>query len=261
MFDPRIYAGGLIIVLILALLGWLFSLVRREVSFVDSMWSLFFLAMTLGYAAHEAPGARATLILFVVALWAMRLSFFITLRNWGQPEDRRYQAIRAQNEPHFWFKSLYIVFGLQAILAWIISLPLLGATLSTAPLNGLDLAGILLWLFGFLFEAVGDQQLASFKADPRNAGQVMDRGLWRYTRHPNYFGEACLWWGFGLIALAGGAWWSLIGPALMTFLLLRVSGVRLLESDIAERRPAYADYIRRTSAFLPWLPKAARRSH
>lgn len=260
MFDLRIYASGLVVALIMALLGWLFSLVKREVSFVDSLWSMFFLVMTLGYAAlDEAPGARATLILFVVALWAMRLSFFITLRNWDQPEDRRYQAIRAQNEPYFWFKSLYLVFGLQAILAWIISLPLLGATLSTTPLGWLDLAGVLLWLLGFLFEAVGDQQLASFKADPRNAGQVMDRGLWRYTRHPNYFGEACLWWGFGLIALAGGAWWSLIGPVLMTFLLLRVSGVRLLETDIAERRPAYADYIRRTNAFLPGWPKAAAK--
>ncbi|EIC23217.1 DUF1295 domain-containing protein [Thiorhodovibrio frisius] len=257
MFDLGIYAAGLAVSLLLAMFGWLVSIRKQDVSIVDSMWSLFFLLMTLIYVASaEALGGRASLMLFLVALWAMRLSVFITLRNWGEPEDRRYQAIRRDNEPNFWIKSLYIVFGLQAILAWVISLPLLGATLSPAPLNWLDLAGVLVWLFGFGFEAIGDQQLASFKADARNTGQVMDRGLWRYTRHPNYFGEACLWWGFGLLALAGGAWWSLIGPALVTFLLLRVSGVKLLESDIGERRPAYADYIRRTNAFLPGRPKA-----
>lgn len=257
MFDLGVYTAGLSVALLLAMFGWLVSIPKQDVSIVDSMWSLFFLLMTIVYVGSaEALGGRATLLLFLVALWAVRLSLFITLRNWGEPEDRRYQAIRADNEPNFWLKSLYIVFGLQAILAWIISLPLLGATLSIAPLSWLDLLGAALWLLGFGFEAIGDQQLASFKADPRNTGQVMDRGLWRYTRHPNYFGEACLWWGYGMIALAGGAWWSLIGPALVTFLLLRVSGVHLLESDIGERRPAYADYIRRTNAFFPGPPKS-----
>ncbi len=256
MFDLGIYAHGLAVGLILALFGWLASIRKQDVSIVDSMWSLFFLLMTIIYLAEaQTLATRSTLLLFLVALWAVRLSLFITLRNWGQPEDRRYRAIREANEPNFWLKSLYIVFGLQAILAWVISLPLLGATLSPAPLNALDMLGVALWLLGFGFESIGDQQLASFKADPRNAGQVMDLGLWRYTRHPNYFGEACLWWGFGLIALASGAWWSLIGPALVTVLLLRVSGVKLLESDIAERRPAYADYIRRTNAFFPGRPK------
>ncbi|MBK1648071.1 DUF1295 domain-containing protein [Rhabdochromatium marinum] len=259
MFNLSIYATGLLVGLLLALLGWLVSIKKQDVSIVDSMWSLFFLLMTLVYIAMaQTLGERATLMLFLVAVWAVRLSLFISLRNWGEPEDRRYQAIRADNEPNFWFKSLYIVFGLQAFLAWVISLPLLGATLSTPPLGWLDLAGSALWLLGFGFEAIGDQQLASFKADHRQAGQVMDRGLWRYTRHPNYFGEACVWWGFWLIALAGGAWWSLIAPILVTFLLLRVSGVRLLESDIAERRPAYADYIRRTNAFFPGPPKTQR---
>lgn len=257
MFDLDIYATGLAVGLLLALMGWIVSIGRQDVSLVDSLWSLFFLLMVLVYAS-SAPvaSARTGLILFLVALWAVRLSLFITLRNWGHGEDRRYQAIRAENQPHFWFKSLYLVFGLQAILAWIISLPLLGASLSPAPLNWLDLIGVVLWLCGFGFEAIGDRQLARFKADPRHAGLVMDQGLWRYTRHPNYFGEACLWWGYGVIALAAGAWWSLIAPALMTYLLLRVSGVKLLEADIGERRPAYADYIRRTNAFFPGPPKA-----
>jgi len=151
-------------------------------------------------------------------------------------------------------KSLYLVFGLQALLAWIISLPLLGAILSSNGLSALDFAGAALWLAGMAFEAGGDWQLARFKADPANRAKVMDRGLWRYTRHPNYFGDFCVWWGFGFMALGGGAWWSLIGPALMAFLLMRVSGVTLLEKDIGERRPHYVEYMRRTSAFFPRCP-------
>ena len=149
------------------------------------------------------------------------------------------------------------MFGLQAVLAWIISLPLLAAANSSGPPGLLDALGAGLWALGFVFEACGDQQLAHFKADPANAGKVMDRGLWRYTRHPNYFGEFCLWWGYYALALAGGGWWSLPGPLLMSVLLLKVSGVTLLEKDIGERRPAYADYIRRTSPFFPRRPKDA----
>jgi steroid 5-alpha reductase family enzyme len=256
MFDLGVYANGLAVALVLAVSAWVFGTARRDVSIVDSLWSIFFLAMTVTYlASAPAPAERAYLLLFLVTVWAVRLSLFITLRNWGQPEDHRYQAIRADNEPGFWYKSLYIVFGLQAILAWIISLPLLGAVLGGAPLGWLDLFAVALWLVGFGFEALGDQQLARFKADPANRGKVLDSGLWRYTRHPNYFGEACMWWAFYLLALAAGAWWTIIGPVLMTFLLLRVSGVSLLEKDITERRPAYRDYIRRTNAFFPGPPK------
>jgi steroid 5-alpha reductase family enzyme len=186
-----------------------------------------------------------------VTVWALRLSVYITWRNWGHGEDPRYEAIRARNEPNFSFKSLYLVFGLQAVLAWIISLPTLGATLSAAPLTALDAAGSVLWLVGITFEAGGDWQLARFKANPENRGRVMDRGFWRFTRHPNYFGDFCVWWGLYLIAAGGGAWWSLIGPLVMSVLLLKVSGVALLESDIAKRRPEYVDYIKRTNAFFP----------
>jgi steroid 5-alpha reductase family enzyme len=258
MFDLNIYAIGLALVLSIAVTAWLVSIPKQDVSFVDSLWSLFFLVLTLAYITW-APSleARSYILLFVVTVWATRLSVFITLRNRGQPEDRRYQAIRAENEPGFWLKSLYIVFGLQAVLAWIISLPLLGGVLGSAPLGWLDYAAVLLWLVGFGFEAIGDQQLASFKANPANKGQVLDRGLWRYTRHPNYFGEACIWWAFYLFALSAGAWWSIVGPILMTVLLLRVSGVTLLEKDISERRPAYREYIRRTNAFFPGPPRAA----
>jgi steroid 5-alpha reductase family enzyme len=261
VFDLDLYVLGLVAALSMALGAWLVSIKLNDVSIVDSLWSLFFLLMT-GVFLLAAPevGERAYLVFFLVTLWAVRLSIFITKRNWGHGEDRRYQAIRAENEPGFWWKSIYIVFGLQAILAWIIALPLLAATLGTAPLGWLDYAALSLWLIGLFFEAVGDQQLADFKAQASNKGKVMDRGLWRYTRHPNYFGEACIWWGYFLFAVAAGGWWTIVSPLLMTFLLLRVSGVALLEKDMHERRPAYLDYIERTNAFFPGPPRRSRTS-
>jgi steroid 5-alpha reductase family enzyme len=239
-----------------ATLTWAVSIPLKNASIVDSLWSLLF-AMAAGtYAALvSAPGPRTTLILVLILVWALRLAGYITFRNWGHGEDRRYQAIRARNEPNFAAKSLYLVFWFQAVLAWIISLPLLGAIASPRPLMWLDYLGVAIWLVGFVFEAGGDWQLARFKADPDNSGKVMDRGFWRYTRHPNYFGDFAVWWGFFLIALAAGAWWSIIAPIIMSTLLMKVSGVRLLEKDIGERRPKYAEYIRRTNAFFPWLPR------
>ena len=256
MFDLNTYLLGLLVLTITGVLTWLYSIVRRDVSIVDSLWSLMFVLVSFTFLLKlPQVGPRAELVLFLVVLWALRLSIYITWRNWGEPEDRRYQAIRANNEPNFAFKSVYIVFLLQALIAWIISLPLLSAIASPAPIGLLDFLGVGIWALGMLFEAGGDFQLARFKANPNNQGRVMDRGLWRYTRHPNYFGNACIWWGFGLIAVSAGSWWTLISPILMTILLLKVSGVSLLEQDIGERRPAYADYIKRTSAFLPWWPR------
>lgn len=261
MFDWAIYVQGLLAMAIFAFAGWLISVAQRNVTLVDSMWSLFFLLATLVYAcAVSAAGARTLLIVVLVAIWALRLAGYLTWRNGifskaTAHEDRRYQAIRNNNAPHFWLKSLYIVFGLQAVLAWIISLPLLGAVNSAQPLHWLDFAGLALWGIGFCWETTADWQLARFKSEPANKGAVMDRGLWRYSRHPNYFGECCLWWGYYLIAVAAGAWWSLTAPLLMTLLLLKVSGVALLEKDIAERRPAYAAYRQHTNAFLPGLPR------
>ena len=265
MFDLSVYLSGLIVLLAAAGLTWLLSIPLRNVSIVDSLWSVMFLLAALTYvwtapafdaamAAHVAaqePLQRRELVVALVAIWALRLAVYITARNLGHGEDRRYQAIRRRNEPGFAFKSLYLVFGLQALLAWVISLPLLGAVLGVRPLGWLDLAGIALWVVGLAFEAGGDWQLSRFKADPANRGQVMDRGFWRYTRHPNYFGDFCVWWGLYLIAVSAGAWWSIIGPAIMSVLLMRVSGVTLLEKDIGKRRPGYAEYIRRTNEFFP----------
>jgi steroid 5-alpha reductase family enzyme len=198
---------------------------------------------------------RTSLVLLLVTIWAVRLCAYLTWRNWNPHEDHRYAAIRKNNEPHFWLTSIYIVFGLQAVLAWIISMPLFGAIESKSALNGWDYLGTLLFAVGFVWETAADWQLATFKNNKNNQGKVLDTGLWRYSRHPNYFGECCVWWGFYLIALAGGAWWTIAAPLLITLLLLKVSGVALLEKDIAERRPAYADYIQRTNAFFPGLPK------
>jgi len=251
MSIVQIWLFALPVLLAMALAAWAVATTRRNVGLVDIVWSLFFLAAALVYAGASGEGPRTWLVLALVGVWALRLAAYLARRNWGAPEDHRYRAIRARNEPGFAWKSLYLVFGLQALLAWLISAPLAAGIASAAPLGVLDALGAALGMFGIAFEATGDAQLARFRADPANAGKVMDRGLWRYTRHPNYFGEFCVAWGFWLLALAGGAWWTLFAPLLMSLLLLRVSGVALLEKDIAERRPAYRDYVARTNAFIP----------
>ena len=251
-FELEAWLTGLVPLLAAAALTWTVSVAKRNVTIVDTLWPLLFVIAAVTYAlAVPEYGARGSIVLVLVAVWGLRLAVYLGWRSHGQQEDRRYQEIRRRNEPNFALKSLYLVFGLQAILAWFISLPLLGAVASPLAAGWLDWAGVALWSIGFAFEAGGDWQLARFKSDPANRGKVMDRGFWRYTRHPNYFGDFCVWWGFYLIALSGGAWWSLPGPLLMSWLLLRVSGVTLLEKDIAERRPAYAEYVRRTNAFFP----------
>jgi steroid 5-alpha reductase family enzyme len=216
----------------------------------------------LAYAAQAVgSGPRAIALLVLVLAWGLRLCAYITARNWGHGEDRRYQAIRARNEPHFGLKSLVLVFALQTVLAWIVSMPTLAALVGDRPLGALDALGIAVALVGLLCEAIGDAQMSAFKADPANQGQVMDRGLWRFTRHPNYFGEACFWWGVWLVALGAGgvaALWTVVSPLLMTTLLLKVSGVALLEKDIGERRPAYRHYIARTNAFVPGPPRRSK---
>ena len=253
---------GLLVALGLALPVWALSLPLRDASLADRVWPLLVAAPVLAYA-HALPlDTRGALMLSLLLLWAARLALYIGRRNRGHGEDRRYRAMRARHEPHFGLKSLYLVFGLQAVLAWIVGWPLLAALGHPRPLALLDVAGLLLAGSGLLIEAVADAQLARFLGESRGEAAVMDRGLWAWSRHPNYFGEACVWWGFGLMALAAGglaAAWSLASPLMMTALLLKVSGVALLEQDIAERRPAYREYAARTSAFIPWPPRRGAR--
>jgi len=256
--DLSALIWALLAVWSVSIVTWLVSLVRRDVSIVDSMWSLMILLCLLTYTLlAESNGPRTGLAIVLLSLWAIRLALHITIRNHGEPEDRRYREIRRNNQPFFEWKSLYMVFLFQGFLAWVVCLPVVAAVGGQTPPGPLDVAGIALWLIGMIFEAVGDYQLMRFRNSGRSADQVLDTGLWRYTRHPNYFGEAVVWWGLYLIAVSAGAWWSIFAPLLMTFLLLKVSGVALLEKDMAGRRPAYRDYIRRTNAFFPGPPKYA----
>lgn len=250
---------GVVVSLMVAL--WLASLILADVSIVDIFWGLGF--VTIAWTSHSLTagpggGPRGWIVAALVTAWGVRLAWHLARRNLGHGEDYRYRAMRAKHGTSFPIVSLGIVFLLQAGLMWIVSLPVQAAQMAGAarPLGVVDAAALLLWVAGFTIEAVADAQLAAFKVSaPR--GTVMDRGLWRYSRHPNYFGDAVVWWAFGLFGIAAGAWWTLIGPVVMTVLLVRVSGVSLLESTIVDRRPGYRDYIARTSAFLPWPPQDA----
>jgi steroid 5-alpha reductase family enzyme len=250
---------ALLAVIVYFTLAWLLSLARRDASVVDIFWGPGFLILGVLYAALGAGFVgRKALLLTLVAIWSIRLAVHIFQRNRGRGEDKRYRKWREEGGPSYWWKSWFNTFMVQAALMWLISTPLMAAQRPPLPdrITLLDILGALVWLVGFAFEAVSDWQLARFKADPANKGQVMRRGLWAYTRHPNYFGEAMLWWGYFIIALGTpGGFWTLYSPILMTFLLLRVSGVTLLEKGLAAEKPGYADYVQSTSAFIPWFPR------
>ncbi|MBB3193099.1 DUF1295 domain-containing protein [Roseateles terrae] len=254
--------GGLLICVLIALPTWLVSVAVRDASVADRVWSLFIAAPAVWYVWRLGTDLRTLFMISITLIWAVRLAVYITVRNWGHEEDRRYRDMRQRNDPGFAFKSLYLVFLLQAFLGWVVSLPFLAAAAAEPAAWGpLDTLGAVLATVGVVMETVADAQLSRFRRSPRQKDSVMDTGLWRYSRHPNYFGECCLWWGVGVMALSAAGvsgLWALISPLLMTVLLLKVSGVSLLEKDIGERRPAYRDYIERTSAFIPWPPKRKR---
>ncbi len=249
----------LVIMLVMFAL-WVIGTVRRDVSIVDPFWGAgFVIVASVAWFMNSPASPRVLILSSLTTVWGLRLSLFLLWRNRGQGEDRRYAAMRVQRGRRFWWVSLFVVFLLQAGLLWFVSLPIqcAAAQNSTIPPGWLDAAGAAVWVVGMFFETVGDWQLARFKMDPSNAGRVMDLGLWQYTRHPNYFGDFCVWWGLYLIAAAGGAWFTVFSPLLMSFLLLRVSGVRLLERTIADRRPDYAAYVARTNAFFPGPRRAS----
>lgn len=235
---------------------WLLSLRLRDASIVDIFWGLgFVLIAWVTRASGPAPSPRGVLTLALVTLWGLRLAGYLAWRNLGKGEDPRYAKMRAHHGEKWPIRSLFIVFALQGVLLWVISLPVQATLRVTLPieLGALDLVGAALALTGVAFEGLGDLQLALFKKRPENKGKVMDQGLWRYTRHPNYFGDFLVWWGLYVIAIASGNAWTALSPALMSFLLLRVSGVTLLESAM-RTRPGYDAYVQRTSAFFPWWP-------
>lgn len=240
---------------------WLRSVRLRDASIVDAFWGPGFAVIaTVGAALSAGALPRRLLLAVLVVTWGIRLGAHIWRRNRGGGEDFRYAAMRASHGESFWWVSLFSVFLLQGSLMWFIALPVQIAQGARQPeaLGWLDLLGATVWACGLAFEAIGDRQLARFKADPANRGRILDTGLWRYTRHPNYFGDALLWWGLWLVsASTPGALWTLPCPLLMTLLLVRVSGVHLLEATMAQR-PGYAEYMRRTSAFLPRPPRRER---
>ena len=237
---------------------WIIATRLRDVSIIDCCWGAAFVVVAwVSMTLNRPASARMLLLAGVTTVWGMRLSLYLLWRKWGHAEDRRYQAMRDHHGPRFWWISLFTVFLLQGLLVWFVALPLQSAAViaSHAPLGGLDACGAALWLIGFIFEAGGDWQLVRFQANPANRGRVLDQGFWRYTRHPNYFGDFCVWWGLYAMAAAGGAWGTILSPVVMSVLLLMVSGVALLEKSIGERRPEYAEYVRRTNAFIPGPPR------
>jgi len=245
--------AGLILTAMIVL--WMVSVRLRDASIVDIFWGLGFVLIAWATLAVTPLGLRSILLVTMTSIWGVRLAAYLAWRNHGRGEDSRYLAMRESRGDSFWWVSLLTVFGLQGVVMWLISLPVQVGQNEQASLSVLNFAGVVIWLVGFLFEAVGDFQLARFKSDPLNKGKVMDQGLWRYTRHPNYFGNALVWWGIGIVAVSTSTLWLAISPIGMTFLLLKVSGVALLERDMSSRSSEYRDYIRRTSTFIPWPPK------
>ncbi len=263
--DLLIGSGALVLALMTAL--WGVSVFRKDASVVDPWWSIGFLLVTAQTALRTGLTPGKTILLVLVGVWAIRLWFHLLSRSRGKPEDPRYAAFRRKyGAGRYWWVSFFQVFLLQGFLIVLISAPLQLAAAAPGPdpVSVVDLAGLALFATGFLIEAVADAQLKAYRVardrgGPSAPGPVLETGLWRFSRHPNYFGEALLWWGFFLCALDQPMGWATLpAPALMTFLLVKVSGVAMLDAHLVATRPEYADYIRRTSAFVPRPPGRIR---
>ena len=256
-FTNLFLLSGAAILLLMTLL-WLLSLTLKNSSIVDIFWGFgFILIVWLVFAiAPQGYLPRRQLVAILVTVWGVRLALHIGSRNWGKPEDFRYASWRKENGPRWWWVSYFKVFLLQGLIMWMLSAPLITAQTSGFPaiLTPMDLLGMCIWGAGLFFETVADAQLAYFKKNPTNRGRILTSGLWKFSRHPNYFGEAVLWWGYYLLALAAGAGWTVFAPLLMTILLVKVSGVSMLEKTL-KSKPGYEEYMNNTNAFVPWLPK------
>lgn len=259
MTFTQIYLYSFLSIMLMMTTLWVISIFLKNVSIVDLFWGFGFVVSTVVYFIFtDGYQPRKILLLVLVAIWGLRLSIYLGWRNIGKGEDFRYAQFRKNyGENRYWWVSFFQTFLLQGIFMWLISAPLLGAqfTLSSSRLNILDFIGIALWIIGFSFEAGGDIQLAKFKANPANKGKVLNTGFWHYTRHPNYFGDSAVWWGYGFICLAAGSYIPVLGSLLMTALIIKVTGVALLEKSLTDTKPQYKEYIEKTSAFIPWFPK------
>ena len=255
----QIYFQGLLLILSVMTLLWIISVFLKNVSIVDLFWGMGFVIVNIWYFfATEAFTSRQILLLVLVAIWGVRLSIYLAWRNIGKGEDFRYREFRKKyGEKNYWWVSYFQTFLLQGILMWIISSTLWGVNRFSdgISLNIIDYIGLLVWTIGFIFEAGGDYQLAKFKMNFANKGKVLNTGFWRFTRHPNYFGDAAVWWGYGILCIAAGSYWYLFGSLIMTLLIIKVSGVALLEKTLKAQKPEYLDYIQKTNSFFPWFPK------
>jgi len=255
----EIYFSGLLIIVMAMTLLWLVSVFLKNASIVDPFWGLgFVIAGVFYFYKTDGLELRKLIVLTLLTIWGLRLSIYLGLRNFGKGEDFRYQQFRKDyGEKRYWWISFFQVFLLQGVLLWLISSPLLGAQFHSggSDLNYFDYVAIIIWIIGFSFEAGGDFQLAKFKSDPNNKGKVLNTGFWKYTRHPNYFGDAAVWWAYGLFSVAAGSYLPLLSSLLMTLLIVKVSGVSLLEKALKNTKPQYKDYVEKTSAFFPWFPK------
>ena len=234
---------------------WVVSVKMRDASIADIWWGPGFAVIAwTACGVTETPSTRLYLVTGLLTVWGLRLGGYLAHRNLGHGEDKRYVAMRGDS-PHFWWAALFKVFYLQGLLQVVVSLPVFGVAQASHGLNPFDIVGALIAAVGIAYEAIADAQLARFKALANSSGRVMRTGLWAWSRHPNYFGNALIWLGIGVIGLAGGAPpWTMLGPAVMWFLLLRVSGVAMLERTIVDRRPEYAQYIAEVPAFVPRPP-------
>jgi steroid 5-alpha reductase family enzyme len=255
----QIYLMALAAILTMMTLLWIISIPIKNVSIVDLFWGFGFVVACLVYfLMTEGFETRKIVLLILVIIWGLRLSVHLAWRNLGKGEDFRYKKFRQDYGKHrYWWISFFQTFLLQGMLMWLVSAPLLGAQYyaKNNTLNVFDFIGVFVWLAGFIFEAGGDLQLARFKADPANTGKVLNKGFWHYTRHPNYFGDAAVWVGYAFICIAAGSYIPVFGSALMIALIIKVSGVALLEKNLTASKPEYMDYIKKTSTFIPWFPK------
>ncbi len=254
-----IYLQAFLVIMTMMTTLWIVSIFIKNVSIVDLFWGFGFVLANAWYFFMTGEASwRKVLVLILVTVWGLRLSIYLALRNIGKGEDFRYQEFRRNYGAHrYWWVSLFQTFLLQGVLLWLISIPLLGINFysKTNALNVFDYLAMAVWLIGFVFEAGGDYQLAAFKRNPDNKGKVLSSGFWRFTRHPNYFGDSAVWWAYALFCMAAGNYWMIYGSILMTALIIKVSGVAMLEKSLKDKKPDYQEYVRKTSAFLPWLPK------
>lgn len=238
-------------------LWYIISLMMRRNDVADVAWGLgFVLVAWISFILSDNWSARGMIIVALVSMWGLRLAWHIHARNTGKTEDYRYLAWRKEWGRWFYVRSYIQVYLLQGALVFFIAMPVFLIHANAGPdLGVLDVIGMLVWVIGFFFETLGDAQLARFIRNPAHAGQLMQSGLWAYTRHPNYFGEVTQWWGVWLIALAvPGGWMGIIGPMIITILILKVSGIPMLEKKM-ETHPTFAEYKRKTSVFIPMFPK------